>query len=76
MLRALCLLALLLSASAALLPQTTEALTPPQFVQEAETSTWDTPDSPKATASFNVLAGDVLLAFAICKALLILTQVA
>lgn len=35
----------------------------PSFIQEAETAL-NTATSPKTTASFNVLAGDVLVAFA------------
>ena len=37
---------------------------PPTFIQEAET-VWNTTTSPKTTASFNVLAADVLVAYAI-----------
>ncbi len=38
--------------------------TPPSYIQEAETA-WNTTTSPKTTTSFNVLAGDVLIAYAI-----------
>jgi hypothetical protein len=36
--------------------------TPPTFIQEVET-VWNTTTSPKTTASFDVLAGDVLVAY-------------
>ena len=39
------------------------AVTSPTFIQKAETA-WNTTTSPKTTASFNVQAGDVLVAFA------------
>ena len=35
----------------------------PSFIQEAETA-WNSTTSPKTTASFNVVAGDILVAFA------------
>lgn len=38
--------------------------TPPTFIQERETA-WNSDTSPKTTASFNVLANDVLVAFSI-----------
>lgn len=38
----------------------------PSFIQEAETA-WNSATEPKTTASFNVLAGDVLVAFAIAE---------
>lgn len=37
-------------------------MTAPTFIQEAETA-WNTNTTPKTTASFNVLAGDILIAF-------------
>lgn len=42
------------------------AATPPKFIQEAETSLWDA-TNPKTTASFNIQAGDVLVAFAMME---------
>jgi len=39
----------------------TATMTPPSFIQEAETA-WNNDTSPKTTASFNVQAGDVLVA--------------
>lgn len=38
-----------------------QAEVPPVFVQEAET-VWNTSTSPKTTSSFNVIAGDILVA--------------
>lgn len=42
------------------------ALQPPVFVQEAETA-WDSETSPKTTSSFNVRAGDLLVAYAMVE---------
>jgi|GEM_PF-6503273 hypothetical protein len=44
-------------------PTASAAITSPTFIQKAETA-WGTATSPKTTASFNVQAGDVLVAFA------------
>lgn len=41
-------------------------ITPPTFIQEAETA-WDNTTSPKTTASFAVQTGDVLVAFAVVE---------
>jgi len=37
---------------------------PPSYIQESETA-WNTTTTPKDTASFNVLTGDILVAFAV-----------
>lgn len=39
-------------------------ITPPTFIQEAETA-WNTTTSPKTTASFNVVNGDILVAYSV-----------
>lgn len=40
----------------------------PTFVQEVETSAWNTTTQPKTTASFSVLAGDILVAVLLADA--------
>jgi hypothetical protein len=47
-------------------PKLAYALTPPTFIQEAETD-WSIVDTPSVTASFDVQAGDVLVAYAIAE---------
>src|SRR5262245_29707051 len=46
------------------LPGAAAATLRPTFVAEAETA-WNSSTSPKTTPSFNVLAGDVLIAYAL-----------
>lgn len=49
-----------------LVKKVASGLTPPSFIQEAETA-WNTTTSPKTTASFNVTAGDILVAVGITE---------